>query len=93
MLNLPQRGRQVLGVLLNRSEPSRCDPHVLKVNNSTSLRCTARFRPAPRRLGVITADMVAPSNHLHVRFAPDRYRDVATRRTVERCQLLTRAVQ
>jgi hypothetical protein len=35
---------------------------------------------------VINADMIAPSNHLHVRFAPNRYRDVAARRTVERCQ-------
>ena len=33
--------------------------------------------------------MVAPSNHSHVRFAPNRYRDVAARRTVERCQTET----
>jgi hypothetical protein len=26
--------------------------------------------------------MVAMNNHLHVRFAPNRYRDVAARRTV-----------
>jgi hypothetical protein len=32
---------------------------------------------------VIGADMVAPDNHLHVRFAPNRYLDLAARRTVE----------
>ncbi len=45
------------------------------------------LRPtAPHLDSTISADMVAPNNHLHVRFAPNRYRDVAARRTVERCQ-------
>jgi hypothetical protein len=30
--------------------------------------------------------MVSPNNHLHVRFAPNRYREVAARRTVETVQ-------
>jgi hypothetical protein len=32
--------------------------------------------------------MVAPNNHLHVRFDPNRYREVAARRNVETGQEL-----
>ena len=52
-------------------------------NPPTSLKSLVR---------VISADMVAPSNQLDVRFAPNRYRDIATRRTVERCQKQTSGV-
>ena len=45
------------------------------------------LRPtAPHLDSTISADMVAPSNHLHVRFAPNRYRDAGTRQTFERRQ-------
>jgi hypothetical protein len=46
-------------------------------------RVTAWLRWAGAQRGparVISADMVALSNHMHVRFAPNRYRDVAAQR-------------
>jgi hypothetical protein len=52
-----------------------------RISQVDETSCNAR---PDHTLGSISADMVTPSNHLHVRFAPNRYRDVAARRTVER---------
>jgi hypothetical protein len=57
-----------------------------RIGEAASGRRAAILQPANpiSEVRVISADMVAPSNRLHVRFAPNRYRDVAARRTVER---------
>ena len=48
---------------------------------SAASSITPRSECIPMTVWVISADMVATNNHLHVRFAPNRYRDVAARRT------------
>jgi hypothetical protein len=53
---------------------------------SAASSITPRSECIPMTVWVISADMVPPRNQLDVRFAPNRYRDVATRRTVERCR-------